>query len=166
MFPFVCFKPLLFSSFCYILKNKAASTVITSRLEKSFASQSLKLQSSAAPGSKQHADHRHNWYFYLAAFWDSVLFAQHRSGLVQVELIVPDSKGLHSACELPAGDMTKPPSSALPEVNEQPSWGVNCYNTRGDNFYGNTSKRRSHCIPVRLKEEKKRTNQTKTKEKK
>lgn len=66
----------------------------------------------------------------------------------------PLTQSSHCVCELPEGDRTDLPSSALPS-----SWaafvrGELLTNTTGGNSYGNTSKRRCYCIPVRLKEEK------------
>lgn len=66
----------------------------------------------------------------------------------------PLTQSSHCVCELPEGDRTDLPSSALPS-----SWaafvrGELLTNTTGGNSYGNTSKRRCYCIPIRLKEEK------------
>lgn len=46
-----------------------------------------KSETPAAPGYEWDAHLQHNWYFYLAAFWDSaqVFFVQHRCGHTHME---------------------------------------------------------------------------------
>lgn len=142
-----CFKPLLISSFCCILKNKAASTAITTRLGKSFVSWSLKPGSLAAPGNEQHADQKHNRYFYLAAFWDSaqVLFVRYRSRHVEVEQITPTQK-VHTLWVSSLHE-TRPSHWVLYCLKLMSSLHEAIIHT-GDNCYGSTP-RSHHCVPGR-----------------
>lgn len=88
-----------------------------------------KSETPAAPGYEWDAHLQHNWYFYLAAFWDSaqVFFVQHRCGHIHME----QSPWIQfTLCDLFKGDRTNLPSSALPQVPEQPLWGVSCWETQ------------------------------------